>query len=178
MQVDLKGKQGIIAPLVTVIAAALLVVAFFLPYASAVESRRETLMSAPDLVVSESLGMTSEDIADVSLFEYARVYSAASEFGYDEEYAMLYVPLISAVCVLSVLTLLFALLRKPVATVVFSVLTVALVQLLNWDFEARGVIPSSSYDWGVAKWAYLAAGVIVIAGAIWQVVLRRRARRA
>ena len=76
------------------------------------------------------------------------------------------------------LTLLFALVRKPIPVVVFSVLTVALSLLLSWDFEDRGVIPSTSYDWGVARWVYLAAGIAAVALAIWQIVLRRQSKRA
>ena len=88
-----------------------------------------------------------------------------------EEFAAVYVPLTVAPAVLGALTLLFAVLRKPIPSILFSVLTVALTLLLNWDFEDRGVIPSDTYDWGVARWVYLAAGVAVIVCAIWQIVL-------
>ena len=50
--------------------------------------------------------------------------------------------------------------------------------LLSWDFEDRGVIPSDSYDWGVAKWVYLLAGIVVVACAVWQIVLRRQSKKA
>lgn len=64
-------------------------------------------------------------------------------------------PATVAPAVLGVLTLLFSALRKPVPVIVFSVLAIAMSMLLTWDFEDRGVIPSSSYDWGEARWIYL-----------------------
>ena len=125
---------------------------------------------------SETLGMSNEDLADISLFEYARIYSAAGELGMGDAFAAVYVPFTVAPAVLGALTLLFAALRKPIPAIVFSALTIAMTFLLNWDFEDRGVIPSNSYDWGVAKWVYLAAGIAVVACAVWQLVLRQQGR--
>ena len=162
----------------TILVAALLVVAFFLPYAAGTQDFREGLGAMSTNPYSDALDMSNDDLADISLFEYARIYGASEELGMGETFAMVYVPLTVAPAVLGALTLLFALLRKPIPAIVFSVLTVAMTFLLNWDFEDRGVIPSSSYDWGVAKWVYLAAGVAVVACAIWQIVLRRQSKKA
>ena len=170
------GQMRTIASVATIVAALLLVVAFFLPYAAGTQEFREGLGSMSANPYSETLGMSNEDLADISLFEYARIYSASDELGMGDAFATVYVPLTVAPAVLGVLTLFFAALRKPIPSVVFSVLAVALTFLLNWDFEDRGVIPSSSYDWGIARWVYLVAGVAVIACAIWQIVLRKQSR--
>ena len=166
-----------IAAVAGMVAAALLVVAFFLPYASATPEFREGLGSLSVNPYFETLGMSNDEIADLSLFGYARIYSAAGNLGMPEEFVAVYVPLTVAPAVLGVLTLLFAALRKPIPATVFSAVTVAMVSLLNWDFEDRGVIPSDMYDWGAARWVYLIAGITVIACAIWQVVLQKRARK-
>ena len=171
------GQMRTIASMVTIVAALLLVVAFFLPYASGTQEFREGLSSMTANPYSETLGMSNEDLADISLFEYVRIYSASGELGMGDAFAAVYLPLTVAPAVLGVLTLLFAALRKPIPSVVFSALAVALTLLLNWDFEDRGVIPSSSYDWGIARWVYLVAGVAVIACAIWQIVLRKRSKQ-
>lgn len=171
------GQMRTIASMVTIVAALLLVVAFFLPYASGTQEFRESLSSMTANPYSETLGMSNEDLADISLFEYVRIYSASGELGMGDAFAAVYLPLTVAPAVLGVLTLLFAALRKPIPSVVFSALAVALTFLLNWDFEDRGVIPSSSYDWGIARWVYLVAGVAVIACAIWQIVLRKRSKQ-
>lgn len=171
------GQMRTIASVATIAAALLLVVAFFLPYAAGTQEFREGLNSMSVNPYSETLGMSNEDLADISLFEYVRIYSASGDLGMGDAFAAVYVPLTVAPAVLGVLTLLFAALRKPIPSVVFSMLTVALTLLLNWDFEDRGVIPSSNYDWGIARWVYLAAGIAVIACAVWQIVLRRQSRQ-
>ncbi len=174
-----EAKRGLSWPIiVALVAAALMVVAYFLPYASATQDYRDALMTMPDYVQSDELGMTNADIADMSLFEYARVYAAAGDLGARTAFTAVYLPLLVGAVALPVLALLFAVLRKPVPVIVFSVLAVALLQLLNWDFEDRLVVPNSSYDVGIARWVYLAAGIAAIAGAVWAIVLRRQARRA
>ncbi|MBM6676126.1 hypothetical protein H6A07_05155 [Olsenella uli] len=159
-----------VAVVAGVVAAILLVAAFFLPYASATEEYRAAL----GMLSQNPFGLENGELADVSLFEYVRIYLNAAS----ETFAAVYVPLTVAPAVLGVLTVFFAALRKPIPSIAFSVLTVAVTFLLNWDFEDRGVIPSDSYDWGIAKWVYLVAGVAVIACAVWQIVLRRKAKRA
>ena len=171
-------RTGKITAVATIVAAGLLVVAFFLPYAAGTQEYRESLDSMSANPYEETLGMSNDDLADVSLFEYARIYGASGELGMPEEFALVYVPITVAAVVLGGLTLLFAALRKPIPSIVFSVLTVALTLFLNWDFEDRGVIPSDTYDWGIAKWVYLVAGVAVIACAVWQLMLRRQEKSA
>lgn len=39
-------------------------------------------------------------------------------------------------------------------------------------------MPSSLYDWGVAKWVYIAASVIAIAGAVWLLAVKVKEKRA
>ena len=170
------GQMRMIASVATIVAALLLVVAFFLPYASGTQEFREGLSSMSANPYSETLGMSNDDIVDLSLAEHVRIYSAAGELGMPEEFAAVYVPLMVAPAVLGVLTLLFAALRKPIPSIIFSVLTLALTFLLNWDFEDRGVIPGSNYDWGIARWVYLVAGIAVIACSVWQVVPRKQSR--
>lgn len=170
------GQMKLIASVATMVAALLLIVALFLPYAEGVDEYRETLATMSANPYSETLGMSNEGLADISLFEYVRIYSVSGELGMEDAFAAVYVPLTVAPAVSSVLTLLFAALRKPIPAIAFSVLTVALTFLLNWDFEDRGVIPSNTYDWGIARWVYLAAGAVVIACAVWQIMLRRQTR--
>lgn len=164
------GQLGTIATVLTIVFAALLVAAFFLPYASAVEEYRAVLGQLSE----NPFGVANEELADISLLEYVRIYLNAAP----EAFVAVYVPLTVAPAVLGALTLLFSSLRKPVPAIVFSVVTLGVTSLLSWDFEDRGVLPSDTYDWGVARWVYLAAGVAVIACAIWQIVLRRQARKS
>jgi hypothetical protein len=42
----------------------------------------------------------------------------------------------------------------------------------NWDYTDRGVIPSSSYDWGLAHTLLPIAAIIALAGAIWMLAIK------
>ena len=169
--------QTTAATAIMVVAALALVVSFFLPYASATEEYREAVSAAPDFVVSEEAGVTAGDLVDVSLFEYARLYASAPEFGESGVYAV-YVPLFVSEGVLSLLALLFAALRKPIPTMVATLLAAGILALLNWDFSDRGVITGEQYAQGVAHWTYLAAVVLSLASAVWLLTLKVRAKRA
>ena len=163
--------------IVSALGAFLLVVAFFLPYATGTDEYKERIAANIDGVSIESIGMTNADAADASMMEYTRVYMSAEMLGASEFY-LIYVPLMAGLFVCALLALLFSVLRKPIPVMVFSVFTLGLSLLINWDFEDRGVVPSSLYDWGVAKWVYIAAAAIAIAGAVWLFVVKVKEKRA
>ena len=73
-----KTKQlSTIAAVATIVAAVLLVAAFFLPYAAGTQEFRDGLSSMSLNPYSETLGMSNQDLADISLFEYVRIYSSS-----------------------------------------------------------------------------------------------------
>ena len=47
----------------------------------------------------------------------------------------------------------------------------------NWDYTDRGVIPSSSYDWGLAHTLFPIVAFIALAGAIWMLVMKIIAKK-
>ena len=49
----------------------------------------------------------------------------------------------------AVLTLLMTLIKKPIGIIIFDLLTMGAFWIICFDFEDRGVIPSSSFDWGI-----------------------------
>lgn len=173
-----EGKTAkTISSIISILGALLLVVAFFLPYATGTDEYKERIEANPEGVSIESIGMTNADAVDISMMEYTRVYMSAEMLGVSEFY-LIYVPFMAGLLACALLALLFAALRKPIPVIVFSALTLGLSLFLNWDFEDRGVVPSSLYDWGVAKWIYLVAAVIAIAGAAWLLVVKMREKRA
>lgn len=86
--------------------------------------------------------------------------------------------IIGAFALFTALTLLMAVLKKPIGILLFDLLALGVYRLIAFDFEDRGVISGgASYEWGIAgRWGYL-AGVIVIAGAIWLLIEKIRAKR-
>lgn len=168
---DKKTPVMLIARIVLAVAAALLVAAFFLPWASADEEFREGAATLPDFMFYEPAGMTVADACDISLLEYAQVYGSMEGTAW-----VVYMVVMYAGLALSVVALLLAVLGKPIGTAIFAVLACAVSRLLVWDFGDRGVLPSSTHDWGAAPTVYLIATVAVIAFAIWLVALKRQAR--
>lgn len=170
---DKKAPFMLIARIALAVAAALLVAAFFLPWASADEEFREGAAALPDFMFYEPAGMTVSDACDISLLEYAQVYGSMEGTAW-----VVYMVAMYAGLALSVVALLLAVLGKPIGTAVFAVLACAVSRLLVWDFGDRGVLPSSTHDWGAAPTVYLIATVAVIALAILLVMLRRQAKAA
>lgn len=78
--------------------------------------------------------------------------------------AVICITLMAAIAVASLLVLLFGLLKKPIAAIVFSVLATVAFYALRWDFDDRGVLPSSQYRYGIAEYLYPIAFIVVIAG--------------
>ena len=67
--------------IVSALGAFLLVVAFFLPYATGTDEYKERIAANIDGVSIESIGMTNADAADASMMEYTRVYMSAEMLG-------------------------------------------------------------------------------------------------
>ena len=164
-------SAGWIVPRILMVVAALgFLAAFFLPWASANAEFREAVTAAPDLVFYEPTDMTVSDAVDISLFEYAQVYGSMGS-GWQVYMAIMY-----AVLGASALTLLLAAFGKPIGAAVVGALAFAGSRLLVWDFGDRGVLPSSTHDWGMAATAYIPAFVVLLVAAVWLFVLKRRAK--
>lgn len=170
------GWQLVASTATMIIAALLLVASFFLPYVSATAPYREAMSAMPDFIVNEEADIAVGDLVDISLFEYALMYANAPALGESGAY-LVYVPLLAAEGVLSLLALLFAVLRKPIPVMVLVVLAAGLIAILNWDFSDRGIITGERYVEGVAHWTYLAGIVLSMASAVWLLVLKVRAKR-
>ena len=169
----------ILIPFVAALVGAIIMLAtVFLPYATATEDYAEVLGSYPDEIVYEELDMTAKDIMNISMVEYAIVYGNLSEqFWGDAAHGIMYVVLVALIGGFSLLAVLFAVLKKPIAVMIFDILAFGVFSLQNWDYTDRGVIPSSSYDWGAGYYIFYIAAVIVLVGAVWMLVTKIRTKR-
>lgn len=155
---------------VMIIAALALLIAFFLPWASATALFREAAGTSPDEVLYEQTGTTVSDAVELSLFDFAQLYAAeSSELIIDSV-------IMCAMLIASIIVLILASRDKPIGAAIIALLTFAGSRLLVWDFEARGVIPSTYYDWGFAPTIYIVATVLLLAAAIWRAALKRKAK--
>ncbi len=173
-------KQNLLYPaLAAIVGAALLLITLFLPFASAKGEFKEWLMSYPESIYSEEANMKNRDAVHISLAEFIKIDSAAIETGTSEEIAIANMVIIIAFAFFSLLTLLFSILKKPIATLVFNVISLAVMQLIKFDFEGRGIIPSHSYDWGIAHIiCYIGIAIITVAAVLLLIMKIKNKRNA
>lgn len=157
--------------IITLIGAVLMFITIFLPYGTANEERAEKLKAYSDEIVYEELDMTAKDMINVSMVEFAKVYSSISEeIWNNSSYGILYIAMVTLIGVFSMLSILFAILKKPIIIVICSVLSLGVFCLQNFDYADRGVIPGNTYEWGVAYYVFYIAFALVLAGAICMLV--------
>lgn len=154
--------------------ALLMILSIFLPYASATEENAENLEKYSDYYAIEEINMTGEDLINISMLEYAIVYSNMSEdlFG-DSKIGIIYVALVVLIVAFSLFVLIFAILKKPLAIIVFDVIGFMVLCVQNWDYSDRGIVPSSSYDWGIAYYLFAFCTIAVFLISITAMILQR-----
>ena len=135
----LKGSLPFIAML---LGALILAASFLLPFGTARKEYREWL------IYDEELNMTRRDAINLSLIELARAFGKAGNS--DSSFSM---GTIIAAAVFALLTLLFAVLKKPIPAIVFTMLALGAFLLILKDFDLRGTFSeSSNYKLGCACW--------------------------
>lgn len=167
-----KNRKFLFPFLAMLIGSLMLVVTLFVPFASATEDYKERLEEYSDSMYVEELDMTNEEAINISLFEFARMYSVAAEMGMSKGVSIACMIIIAAFGALALLTLLFSVLKKPIPAIIFNLLAFVVFRITKWDFEDRGVIPNSSYDWGMAQYICYIGIVVVMAGAVALLVVK------
>ena len=130
------------------------VIALFLPYAAAKDMEYATY-------VTDETGMNA---INPSMVDFIRIYMSS-----DIEFV--------AIGVFALLAFLFAMLRKPIAAMVFDVMSMLAFALQNYDFSDRGVVPSDTFAWGWGMYLYVVAFILTVVCAIWTMIDRRRMRK-
>lgn len=155
----LPAKQ-LIPYVLLVVGAVAMAVSFFLPFASAKGDYAEYLKQYGDRVYTAEAGLHNKDVVGLSLLTFLRIYIAGLQSG-----KLLGGMYLEAVICITLM-----------AVIVFSVLVVVAFYALRWDFDDRGVLPSSQYGYGIAEYIYPISFVVVVAGAIWFMVSRHIAK--
>lgn len=160
---------------ITLAGVVLMIIMLFLPYASATSEYKEVLNQNKEGIFAQEIGMTNADAVHISLVKYARIYVAgAKSLEAVKAVAIMGIIIISAYALFAVLTLLMTILKKSIAVIVFDILALLDFWLIRFDFSDRGVIPSSRYGWGIASYLPYFLGVVVLAGAIWMLVEKKK----
>ena len=121
---------------------------------------------------AEEIDMTNKEAVNISLIEYAKMYGyvATSMDGRDQQQGILSLVLIIAMGVFSILTLIFAIMKKSIRTIVFDCFSFLFFFLYIFDLKDRGVLPSDDYNYGIAYYLYIIFSIIIIISLIWYII--------
>ena len=165
------NKRLLIPMLIALVGAILMTTAVFMPYSVAIGDRAEYIEKYPDEVVFDEISLTAKDMMSISMVKYAHIYNTLSESYWGSKDAGIFsVVIVSLIGGFSLLAVLFSAVKKPIAIIIFDVLAFAVFCIQNLDFTERGVIPSSSYDWGIGYYVFFGAAAVALIGAVWMLV--------
>ena len=168
-----KNNKFAIPMLVCAVLALVMLLTIFLPYASATEERAEKLEKYPDYYAIDELDMTGEDLINMSMVEFARMYSTMSEEMFGDSSGILYVVLVVLIAGFGIGTLICAICKKPIGAIIFDILAMLVFLVHNFDYKDRGIIPSDNYNWGVAYYIFMICAVAVFVCAVAAIALKK-----
>ena len=173
MNTNTNNSKLLVPFIAAMVGAILMILTIFMPYATAIDEQAENIKNNPDAIVYEELNMKATDIKDVSMVEYVNIYTNLGEqlFG-NASFGMLYVVLLGLIVGFALLAAIFSFIKKPIAVIIFDILAFGVFSMQNFDYTDRGVIPSSSYDWGLGYYIFYVAAVLTLAGAVWMLVTK------
>ena len=176
----MNNSNKMFIPFIATLAGALLMVlTLFFPYASIKGEARDFYESMDNGVVFEKSDVTIEDIMDPSPFTLAKLYAIEE---YAEDDSPIYLAMIIAVGALSAITVLFALLKKPIAVIIFEILALGVFFFQGWahteDGLFRSIMGVSVYEQGAGYYIFFVAAAITFVGAIWLAIAKKAAKKA
>lgn len=152
----------------------LLVLTLFMPFASAKDDYKERLENNANEKYSEELNMTNKEVINLSLLEYGKVYYGIYNMGINKEVCLVSFCTIAVLGVFIILTLIFSILKRPIAIMICSSLSLITFRILKWDFMDRNVVPSKFYDLGIATYFCYIGIIITVISAIILLIIKVR----
>lgn len=164
--------------LIIIVAAICAIIAFFLPYISATDEYRSYINSRSDEKPFDTVNITVGEMADMSLFTYAKTYfQGGEELLRSKDSGIFYGILMSSVAGFAVLIILAALGEKPILTLILDILMAGSFYLINWDFVDRRIMPDSNRVWAISYYLYYPLAAIIAVCAIWMFVVKHKAKK-
>ena len=170
------GKKSI-PVIVGIVCAALMVAALFLPYATATSDGAAYLENHSSQSVMQGFDLTTDQMKNMSLVDFARAYLALAEHSY-QQLSGIYMGLVVAMGAAALLMALCFAKRRPIGALVSDVLAFGIFSLQNADYASRGVVPSANYDWGIAYYLVFVVLAVAALAAVWLFVEKKRAKKA
>lgn len=166
-----------IPAIVGIVCAVMVVVALFLPYATATSDGAAYLRNHSGQSVMQGFDLTADQMTNMSLVDFARAYLALAEHSY-QQLSGIYMGLVVAMAAAALLMALCFAKKRPIGALAFDALAFGFFGLQNSDYASRGVVPSANYDWGIAYYVLFAVLAVAALAAIWLFVEKKRVKKA
>ena len=173
-------KKFSVPKIVILVACVMGVIGLFLPYTKSIGEYRDNLKSNPDTIVAKEVNFKASDVMDISIMEYFKMYKYEMSHSSDEwtkGTSTVNVVITIALIAFIILTLVFALLNKPILTIIFTVLMGISSGLMNYDIVDRGVIPSSTYTYGLTYYLYIALAIVILVSSILIIIKNKKTKK-
>ena len=158
--------------IVTLIGVLLLVVGIFLPYLTAVGEMGEYIEKYPDRIEIKDLELTASDLKDIPLISVSQIITGI----YGEDDGTVANVIVMVFGGFLALTALFVILKKPIAVIIFDLLTYGVFAFLNTSMKEDFIDPDK-YAWGIGYYIITLAIFVVIASSVWMLVKKIIAKR-
>lgn len=154
--------------IICLVAAVLMIVAIFLPYAAARAEFRALIRAEGNAVCFEG---TNVKLEHISMVGFLKIYASRPEGAALKQFCSILVSLMGAA---ALLTGVFAVLKKPVVMLFCDVVAFAAFYLHNSHYTNRNVIPSWEYRFGIGYYLFATATIVALAGGIWMLREKKR----
>ena len=173
-----KEKAKITLPFVVALVGVLIaVIALLLPYMTAVGDLAEYIEKYPDVILEETVGLTTSDFANVSMISVRNL--VASVYGKDNGSFVAGIVIVFGIFL--ALTALFVVLKKPIGAMIFSLPAYGVFFVLN-SLMKEFHIAADKYAWGIGYYAMTISIIAIFVGAVWMLVtkimIKRQAKKA
>lgn len=158
--------------IVALIGVLVLVIGMFLPYITAVGEMGEYIEKNPDRIEIEDLELTAGDLKDIPVISVSQIITGI----YGEDDGAIANVIVIVFGGFLALTALFVILKKPIAVMIFELLSYGVFAFLS-AYMKEDFIDPDKYAWGIGYTIIQIAFAVVFAAAIWMLVKKIIAKR-
>lgn len=177
MKFKLSDKRILIPFIIVLLGTILMAATVFMPYGTATNDFQKELDSLPNAIISNEITVSTHDLANRSMADYAKLYAAYSDQLFSSNEGYVYTGMVIAIAAFALLGTLFAILKKGTPIIVFTCLSVLVFAFQSFDFSYRGIIPSDVYVWGYGYYVFYIAAAVAIIGAVWLIISKHKIKK-
>ena len=160
--------------IIALVAAVIMIVSLFLPYAAARPGFRQLIEMMPADMCIGNTDITMHSTLRVSMVEFLKIYGSSNEGAATEQFCTI---LVVVMAVTALLVGVFSFLKKPVPMLFCNIAAFAAFYLHNGNYADRGVVPGAEYRFGIGYYLFAVAAIVAIAGGIFMLQDRKAKKK-